>query len=120
VPRHVFPQLYLTWIRRSVSHEIADEVLVSKAGGQLSGLVTLAVKDGLGEIGLVAVAESQRGRGLGRCLMVAAESNASARGAQALEVVTQGANAAACALYTARGFELAREEAVYHIWMERP
>lgn len=118
VPRHVFPQLYRTWIRRSVGREIADEVLVLKADREPVGLVTLAVREGVGEIGLVAVAESHRGQGLGRRLMVSAESCASARGAATLEVVTQGANTGACALYAARGFEVARDEAVYHVWME--
>ena len=118
VPRHVFPELYLAWIRRSVSHEIADEVLVIQEGGAPVGLVTLAVKAGLAEIGLVAVHESQRGKGLGRRLMAAAERAAAALDASALEVVTQGANTGACALYTASGYAVAREEAVYHLWME--
>lgn len=118
VPRHVFPELYLAWIQRSVRHEIADDVLVMQVGGKPIALVTLAVKAGLGEIGLVAVHESQRGRGLGRLLMAAAEASAIARGASHLEVVTQGVNAGACALYAASGYAVVKEEAVYHVWME--
>lgn len=118
VPRHVFPELYLAWIRRSVRGEIADDVLVAGDAAKPDGLVTLSVEAGLAEIGLVAVQESQRGKGLGRRLMTAAENAAAARGASALEVVTQGTNTGACALYTACGYAVAREEAVYHLWME--
>jgi hypothetical protein len=50
--------------------------------------------------------------------MAASEGYAIARGASAMEVVTQGANAGACALYAACGYAVAKEEAVYHVWME--
>ena len=117
VPGHVFPNLYIQWIQRSVRREIADAVLVAKEAGVLAGMVTLAVDGDLGNIGLIAVAEGYWGRGIGRRLMVAAEAFCAARKSKWLNVVTQGANQAACALYTSCGFALAEEYAVYHIWV---
>jgi dTDP-4-amino-4,6-dideoxy-D-galactose acyltransferase len=117
IPSHVFPNLYAQWIQRSVRGEIADVVLVAKENGILAGMVTLTVDGEIGNIGLIAVAEGSRGLGIGRRLMVAAEAFCAARKSRWLQVVTQGTNQAACALYTACGFELAEENAVYHIWV---
>jgi ribosomal protein S18 acetylase RimI-like enzyme len=117
IPRHVFPNMYVRWIQRSVRGEIADAVLVAKEAGDLAGMVTLAINGELGNIGLIAVAEEYRGRGIGRRLMVAAEAFCATRKSKWLKVVTQGTNQGACALYTACGFELAEEYAVYHIWV---
>jgi dTDP-4-amino-4,6-dideoxy-D-galactose acyltransferase len=118
VPPHVFPTLYKTWIRRSVLGEIADGVLVIRDGGRLAGLVTLALHGSVSEIGLLAVAEDFRGKGIGRNLMAAAEAWSDEREAERLEVVTQGENAGACALYRSAGCLVVREQAIYHVWME--
>jgi len=117
IPRHVFPDLYLRWIRRSVRGEIADAVLVVNENRALAGMVTLACDGDLGSIGLIAVADAYRGRGIGRRLIVAAEAFCAERKSKWLHVVTQGANQAACALYSACGFALAEEHAVYHVWV---
>ena len=119
VPDHVFANLYLQWIRRSVRREIADVVLVAKEGGCLAGMVTAAIDGDLGNVGLIAVAEGYQGRGIGRRLMVAAEAFCTERRCKWLHVVTQGGNRSACALYTSLGFALAEEHAVYHIWLSR-
>ncbi|GLH69231.1 hypothetical protein GETHPA_07640 [Geothrix rubra] len=118
VPSHVFPTLYKAWIRRSVLGEIADAVLVAREAGKLAGLVTLAQHGPVSEIGLVAVADGCRGQGIGRRLMAAAEAWSDARKAGRLEVVTQGENAAACALYRSAGCLVVQEQAIYHVWME--
>ncbi|HEX9008980.1 MAG TPA: GNAT family N-acetyltransferase [Holophagaceae bacterium] len=118
VPPHVFPALYKAWIRRSVLGEIADVVLVAREGGSLSGLVTLAQHGPVSEIGLVAVADGFRGKGIGRKLMAAAEAWSDDRRADRLEVVTQGENAGACALYRSAGCLVVQEQAIYHVWME--
>jgi dTDP-4-amino-4,6-dideoxy-D-galactose acyltransferase len=118
VPRHVFPQLYLAWIRKSVSGEMAEAVLVACERAEIAGMVTLSLDRERAEIGLLAVDEARRGKGWGGKLMTAAEGWAASRGAKVLEVVTQGANTAACALYQASGGVVAEEHAVYHVWMK--
>jgi dTDP-4-amino-4,6-dideoxy-D-galactose acyltransferase len=118
VPPHVFPTLYLTWIRRSVAGEIAQAVLVTRDGEALTGLTTLALDGRRAEIGLMVIDGKHRGQRLGSRLMKAAEAWAVAQGAEVIEVVTQGTNVGACALYRAAGFHLAVEQAVYHVWTE--
>jgi len=125
VPIQVFRTLYVTWIRRSVSGEIADETFVIEESGSPRGLVTLAMvrssvnASNTASIGLIAVAQESRGRGLGKRLMSAAEAWSIDHGASALEVVTQGANNEACALYAASGCRVIADEAIYHLWLER-
>lgn len=118
VPPHVYPGLYLTWIRRSVRGELARVVLVSGEAEVLTGMITLDLKETRAEVGLMAVHAAHRRAGVGLGLMEAAEAWAHAAGAETLEVVTQGANVAACTLYQAAGCVVAQAEAVYHLWLE--
>jgi dTDP-4-amino-4,6-dideoxy-D-galactose acyltransferase len=118
VPSHVFQELYLAWIRRSVLGEIAQAVLISREAGKIAGMVTLSSGEGVAEIGLLAVDRVCRGKGVGKRLMAASETWAVECGAASLEVVTQGANAEACALYAASGLDIVDQQAVYHVWME--
>ena len=68
-----YKHLYKKWIERSVSREIAKDVLVYMDGSIIGGMITLGEKNNRGDIGLVAVAESSRGKGIGKKLMIAAE-----------------------------------------------
>jgi dTDP-4-amino-4,6-dideoxy-D-galactose acyltransferase len=117
IPDSVFNKLYVEWIHRSVRGEIADAVLVVKEAEELAGMVTLALDSDRGKIGLIAVANRYRGIGIGRRLMTAAEAFCFAQKSRILQVVTQGENRAACALYANCGFELAEEYAIYHLWI---
>lgn len=116
----VFERLYVAWIRRSMSGAIAEDVLVVRTGKAVAGMVTVAGADGgaTGVIGLIAVRDGYRGKGYGTRLMLAAESWCAAHGMPAIEVATQQRNVAACGLYTACGYEVVRDEAVFHIWLE--
>lgn len=120
VPVATFVSLYREWIHRSLAGVIASEVLVIRDGAERVGMVTLARSDGgpTGMIGLLAVDRRHRGRGHGKCLVDAAESWCAARGWQAMEVVTQMRNVAACGFYAACGYRVVRDEAVFHVWLE--
>lgn len=120
IAESIFQDLYLTWIRRSVRGEIADVVLVAKKNGAIAGMVTVGLRGDHAEIGLLAVAEGCRGQGFGRLLIDGAETWAVSRGVHAMTVATQGANAAARALYAGSGYEVAQMQAIYHLWMESP
>lgn len=127
IDESVYEQLYLTWIRRSLTGELADDVLVIRGDGtgrsdgtDVVAMVTLSrASEGVSAaIGLVAVAQSHQGRGLGSRLMHGAEAWCLAQGVETLEVVTQGENRPACVLYERAGFVRIEEQAVYHCWMD--
>jgi dTDP-4-amino-4,6-dideoxy-D-galactose acyltransferase len=115
-----FAELYTQWLRKSLTREIADEVLVVAEAGRVRGLVTTALSGGAGKIGLVAVDEASRGRGLGRQLVEAAKRWFAARGAAFADVVTQQDNVAACRLYETCGFRVHQVQHVYHLWLVTP
>lgn len=114
--------LYETWIRRSLAGEVADQVFAwcDPGSDEPLGLVTVALRNGMCSIGLIAVAAAARGRGIGGQLVNAALRHALTQGAQQLEVVTQGANQAACRLYLRCGFGLRQEKRVFHVWRDAP
>lgn len=110
--------LYEIWIRRSLAGEIADQVFAwcDPGSEQPLGFVTVALHEGMGTIGLIAVAAAARGRGIGARLVDTALRHAAARGARRFEVVTQGANQEACRLYLRCGFELKQQSRIFHVW----
>ena len=117
IPQAAFRGLYEAWIRRSVAGELADRVFVaSRNGSEPSGLVTVHVRDGIGEIGLVSVAQFARGQGIGGLLMNRALDWIDESGASVAMVVTQLDNTAACRLYARLQFELTDVSHVYHFW----
>jgi dTDP-4-amino-4,6-dideoxy-D-galactose acyltransferase len=103
-------ELYATWIRRSCQGG-ADTVLVATDRGQPAGYLTCSGNS----IGLFAVAEGARGRGLGAQLLTAAQRYFHASGAACVEVVTQGRNRTASELYLRLGFRVVKTQHWYHL-----
>lgn len=116
IPHHRFEALYRTWIRKSLSGDIALKVLVVRVNGQLAGFVTLGENSKRGDIGIIAVDHDFRGRGLGRRLMQQAEKWFALNGYDHVQVVTQQRNKAACKLYESCGYHIGHTEHVYHVW----
>jgi dTDP-4-amino-4,6-dideoxy-D-galactose acyltransferase len=119
-----FAAMYRLWIERSVAKELADAALVvplenqeSAADQPLGGMITLAESGGVASIGLIAVAATVRGRGVGSLLMREAHHWMRQRGAHEVRVVTQLANQPACRLYERSGYRLARVQHFYHFWL---
>ena len=111
--------LYATWIERSVSGW-AQAVFVAELDAAVAGYITVHARaDSLAEIGLIAVAESARGKGLGRFLVERALAWAHEAGLPHTSVVTQGSNVAAQRLYQSAGFRTARVQLWHHLWFER-
>jgi dTDP-4-amino-4,6-dideoxy-D-galactose acyltransferase len=102
--------LYATWIRRSCEGW-ADRVFVATDQDQPAGYLTAAGNS----IGLVAVAEHARGRGLGMQLVTAAQRYFNTSGAAYVEIVTQGRNRAARDLYLRCGFQVVKAQHWYHL-----
>lgn len=117
LPREKFIMLYKTWINRSLRQEIAKEVLVIEEGGHAVGMVTLTEKEGRGNIGLIAVDASSRGKKYGETLVRAAQKWFVKNGYKIGQVVTQGKNISACNLYIKCGYSVEKVEYYYHFWL---
>ena len=112
-----FSDLYLTWIRKCVSRELADETLVILQANQIAGMVTVAQAQGVGSIGLIAVDEQFRGQQFGQGLVYDALRWSIQHGCRTAQVVTQGDNLAACNLYEKCGYHRKAAAYVYHFWL---
>ena len=113
---HVFTDLFTRWLRASLTSEIARVVLAYVLPtGKEAGLLTLGKQEGKAYIGLLAVAA--RRQGIGQQLVEAARQKAHHWGCPTLQVVTQRDNEPACRFYAQCGFELVREEHIYHLWL---
>lgn len=120
----VFTGLYQRWLQNSLNHQIAREVLVfatepTAAGqqGTAQGLLTLGLKNGRADIGLLAVDAQARGQRIGQQLVAAARQRTAAWGLAELQVVTQLDNEPACGFYRRCGFREWQVEHIYHLWL---
>lgn len=117
IPRERFEALYRLWIRGAVAGELARGVLLVREEDRVAGVVTVGERNGRGEIGLLAVGAAFRGRGVGRTLVQSAKRWSASEGHSFGQVVTQGGNVAACALYASCGYAVERVEYYYHLWL---
>lgn len=112
---HKYKKLYTQWLTRSLSGEFADAVLVHYLEDELAGLVTTRLLDNKGRVGLFAIAESHRGQGLGKKMLLALEAWYHERGIEISEITTQKDNTVACALYKGVGYQVSGISYVYHL-----
>lgn len=80
-------------------------ILVEEEAGRMRGTVMVGFDGHRGWIYYLAVAPAARGCGVGRALMVAAETWLQVRDAPKLQLMVRGDNAAAHGFYAALGFE---------------
>jgi dTDP-4-amino-4,6-dideoxy-D-galactose acyltransferase len=112
-----FETLYKTWLRRSLTKQIANEVLVIREGGSVVGMVTLVDDQGKGEIGLLAVGPQHTGRRYGEILVRAAQVGFIRNGYRFGQVTTQANNVPACNLYKKCGYSVKTVSYFYHFWL---
>jgi dTDP-4-amino-4,6-dideoxy-D-galactose acyltransferase len=112
-----FESLYNTWITKSISHEIADEVLVYSSDKIVEGFVTYSQLNELKVIGLIAVSSNSINKGIGKSLMKAVENAAYKDGCNKVNVSTQSENLGACRFYTACGYQIIQKQPVFHLWI---
>lgn len=116
-PRDLFTSLYHEWMRNSLTHDLADDVLAIQIAQLPVGMVTVRQKGTAGEIGLIAVHPDWRGKHYGEKLVRAAQLWASRGGLTIARVVTQARNLPACRLYEKCGYHLASTEYFHHFWL---
>ncbi len=117
ITKDKFIDLYTIWFNRSLRKEIADEVLVIREYMNIVGMITLGVKNGRGNIGLMVVDRSYRGRGYAEALLRASHRYFINRGYMYGQVVTQGKNIFACNLYKKCGYSIETVKYFYHFWL---
>jgi len=109
-------ELYEKWIERDFeSGHVLGFFPTNRS--EAGGYVNLSNENReIARIGLIAVEESQRGRGCGRMLLNAAMVLAADQGAKKIRVATQGTNVAALKLYEKAGFRVCDVKIWFHRW----
>jgi dTDP-4-amino-4,6-dideoxy-D-galactose acyltransferase len=108
--------LYQTWIRYSC-RDFADAVWVAEIDRKPVGYVSCHLKgQNRGEIGLVGLAQSAQGKGLGQGLILESLRWFFRQGVRQVSVVTQGRNIRAQRLYQRCGFLTCSVDLWYHYW----
>jgi len=113
--------MYEIWLEKSLTSDFADNVVVAEILGRAVGFITIHLNKppGEGNIGLVGVAESARGKGCASGMLHQASRWLSAHGLDRLNVVTQGSNVSAQRLYQRSGFVSRSVEIWFHKWFEK-
>jgi dTDP-4-amino-4,6-dideoxy-D-galactose acyltransferase len=111
-------ELYSTWITLDCKGRSERVLVAASETNQALGYLSCMVGPDrqVGQIGLVAVSEAVRGKGIGISLVLAACQWFANQCVQEVAVVTQGANQAAQRLYQRCGFRLQDLKLWYHKW----
>ena len=111
-------ELFAIWIERSVrDRDFAGAVFVPELeGNEPAGYITCAIKQGVGDIGLIAVDPKMHRMGLGTRLLAEAARWFSEQGAERVSVVTQGCNIPALRMYERFGFTIESIQLWFHWW----
>ena len=127
MPSSGYDQLFTAWIQNSINRTLAHEtfVAVDLATGKHVGMITLKQKgEALVDVGLVAVAPTHRRKGVASMLLSKATlwaidkiGHLTETHNPTLQVVTQGANLAACKTYEKHGFTVSSVQVVNHVWL---
>jgi ribosomal protein S18 acetylase RimI-like enzyme len=96
----------------------ADKIFVADQGGGADGFLLCMRRDGTAVIDLIAVAEGEQGKGLGKALACAGLAHYSDAGAEAMIVGTQATNLSSLAMYQALGFVEENRFYTYH-WVRQ-
>ncbi len=113
-----FKRLYTEWIQKSILRKKAFDVLIySDVEESMKGFITLEKKEHTGIIGLIAVNNKYRGKGVGKALVRGALSRFQLMKLTKAEVVTQKRNISAVQFYLKLGFGILRVQNVYHFWL---
>lgn len=110
-----FEDFYTIWIKKSIDKILADKIFVFKEQSIIKGFVTIKIKEDIGQIGLIAVSEDQRGKGIGGLLIDACDSWLIEQNIKKHQVVTQKQNVGACILYEKKGFIVKEIQTIFHI-----
>ncbi|MEM9981421.1 MAG: GNAT family N-acetyltransferase [Bacteroidota bacterium] len=109
-----FERLYSHWIEQAVQ---TQTVFVDKQAEEIKGMLTLKLTRDQATIDLLAVHQTARKQGVATQLISKVFQETYRQGYGQIHVTTQAANVAACRLYEKVGFRVAKETAIYHLWL---
>jgi len=98
---------YQTWIENAVLSKFDDCCLVLKSESDISGFVTVRIRNNEAIIGLIGVASNFQGQGIGSKLLKLIETYCLANNVRNIRVSTQTSNTPAANLYSKNGFSIA-------------
>ena len=114
--REACDRLYEIWLEKSCNG-YANAVFVADNGREPVGFITChLMPDNAGNVGLVGVSDTAKGRGIGRALVQAALEWFTEQSRSYITVVTQERNVAAQKLYQRCGFSLQNTDLWFHRW----
>lgn len=119
LPERYFIKLYETWLHKSLTREIAEELFIYTEQKEILGFVTLKRAQESVTIGLLAVDEKGRGKGIGKALMQKVFLHAKENKCTEVLVPTQAINKIACQYYLALGFLITERMNIYHFWPKK-
>ena len=114
-----FEKLYKIWIENSLNGNNAFEVLSYIENNEILGIITLGIKNNIGDIGLLAVDTNTRGKSIGSKLLEFAFSIFQEKNINEVQVVTQKNNKIACNFYLKNNFKFQSQVNIYHIWQNK-
>jgi dTDP-4-amino-4,6-dideoxy-D-galactose acyltransferase len=113
-----FHRLYSEWIKKSVSKEIATDVIIYRHTNKIFGFASYKITSkGDIIIGLIAVDKIQQNKGVGKMLMQAIENIAFKNKSNKIIVYTQFENQQAMAFYHSCGYKVKKQQEIYHLWI---
>jgi dTDP-4-amino-4,6-dideoxy-D-galactose acyltransferase len=111
-----FRRMYLHWFQQAYDERLGKKVIVKVLNDEPIGLVFFSIKSQVLNIELISVSTTFQGKGIARELLNEIESEARKNGCSFIQVVTQGINQKAIALYDRFGFQLEEKKYIYHYW----
>jgi dTDP-4-amino-4,6-dideoxy-D-galactose acyltransferase len=115
-PRERCDALYEKWISNACTEKPESVLVVRRAGHAVGYLACETDSSAIGTIGLVAVAEGERGHQIGESLVRGSLSWFVGHDREYVRVVSQARNLAAARLYERLGFRTTAVEHWYHLW----
>jgi len=100
----------------SIYKVIADNVIVFKEDGNYKGFISVKFREIFSEIGLIAVDEKSRGKGIGKGLLDYVNNLTLDKGLYEIQVTTQFENTTAMNLYAKAGYNIISKKYMYHLW----
>lgn len=115
ISEDAFYEMYKQWIDKEISQANTD-IILEMESGEIAGFVSLTKEGELSRIGLVAVNESFRGKGIASKLLKKCDQIAWENGSKKILVTTQFQNIPAFKLYEKCGYEILEKKYIYHYW----